>query len=117
MIDDFDFEKEKEKAINYAIDTASKANNSQTTYSSDNGPVPLLKSQNENTSNEPFGNLFGNLFGNIFGSGGSNFSAKMANLKFEDILLLGIFFLLIQEKEKCSELLIALGFLFFIGLE
>lgn len=117
MIDDLNFEKEKEKAIAYALDTASKANNSQTTYSSDNEPIPLLNAQNENSSNEPFGNLFGNLFGNIFGGGNFNFSAKMSNLKFEDILLIGLFFFLMQEKEKCTELLIALGFLFFIGLE
>ncbi len=66
--------------------------------------------------NPPNNNFLGGIFGNLLGGTG-NLSAKMSNLKTEDMILIGLFFFLMQEKEKNTELLIALALLFFMGLE
>lgn len=67
--------------------------------------------------NQPNNNFLGGIFGNLLGGGTGNLSSKMSNLKTEDMILIGLFFFLMQEKEKNTELLIALALLFFMGLE
>lgn len=47
---------------------------------------------------------------NLLGVGAGNF-------KIEDLILIGLFFFLYQEKEKNAELLISLAILFFLGLK